>query len=337
MKLRHYILVFAVAFTGSIFLASCLNEENRIPPNCYDGILNNGETGELNSNGLAFDCGGPCEPCDHCRNGRRDADLGETWIDCGGECGACSQCNNGVLDPGEIGIDCGGANCGDCAALCFNGVLDGLETEVDCGSIYCLACPTCDDEIINGGEIGIDCGDGLECPNCISAANCINGSWQQTSELYTDCGGPDCYDCDTLFTWSVGGDSYSCLPADITVVDVTSSMVQIAAVSTTGEAFGFTIDLGTGTIMAGTSVTIDDTSVNDAAAYNDGTSNYIASFAGSSLTVNFGVARFTWDPSMGAWTLTQDSILVGAFSGTLADAGGNEVNISGSFNIPWLE
>lgn len=335
MKLRHYILVFTLAFSGSIFLASCLNEENRIPPNCYDGILNNGETGELNSNGLAFDCGGPCEPCDHCRNGRRDADLGETWIDCGGECGACSTCGNGILDPGELGIDCGGP-CGDCENLCFNGVLDGLETEVDCGSLYCIACPTCDDEIINGGEIGIDCGNG-ECPNCESAANCVNGTWQQSSELYTDCGGPDCYDCDTLLTWTVGGDTFSCLDADI-IYDATTSTLDVAGTAISGETFGFTIDLGAGTIVAGTSVDIDpDSGAGNTAGYNNGGLPFLYSFAGASLTVNIGFARFVWDPSGGSWVLTQDSILIGSFNGQLVDSAGESVNIEGSFKLPWLD
>ncbi len=334
MKLRHYILVFAVAFTGSIFLASCLNEDNRIPPNCYDGILNNGESGELNDNGFPYDCGGPCEPCDHCRNNRRDADLGETWIDCGGECGACNTCSNGVLDPGEIGIDCGGS-CSDCSALCSNGVLDGLETEVDCGSIYCDACPTCTDGIINGGEIGIDCGNG-ECPNCTSAANCINGTWQQSSELYTDCGGPDCYDCDTLFSWTINDETFTCLVADITY-SATTSTFDVTGIAPNGEQFGFTIDMGTGTIINGTSVTIDETSTNDSAGYNDGGLPYLSSFAGSDFTVNIGVARFSWDPSSGSWTLNQNSILVGSFGGTLIDSSGGSVDISGSFKLPWFE
>ena len=57
-------------------MSGCLNEDNLIGENCYDGILNNGE--EL------VDCGGPiCDPCDPCENGIWDPLLGEQWVDCG--------------------------------------------------------------------------------------------------------------------------------------------------------------------------------------------------------------------------------------------------------------
>ena len=39
-----------IAITSIIFMSGCLNEDNLIGENCYDGILNNGE--EL------IDCGG---------------------------------------------------------------------------------------------------------------------------------------------------------------------------------------------------------------------------------------------------------------------------------------
>ena len=71
-------LLMLLLFAGS----GCLNDDNKIPENCYDGILNNGE--EL------VDCGGPiCPACDPCENGQYDALLGETWVDCGGECDPC--------------------------------------------------------------------------------------------------------------------------------------------------------------------------------------------------------------------------------------------------------
>ena len=92
---------FIALFAGVALLAGCLNEDNKIPDNCYDGILNNGE--EL------IDCGGPiCPPCDPCENGQYDVLLGEQWVDCGGECDPCDPSFNGQLDPGESGIDCGG-------------------------------------------------------------------------------------------------------------------------------------------------------------------------------------------------------------------------------------
>ena len=81
-----------IAITSIVFMSGCLNEDNLIGENCYDGILNNGE--EL------VDCGGPiCDPCDPCENGIWDPLLGEQWVDCGGECGPCDPSFNGVQDP----------------------------------------------------------------------------------------------------------------------------------------------------------------------------------------------------------------------------------------------
>ena len=48
----HSSLMLMAAIAALLFAASsCLNDDNLIGPNCFDGILNNGE--EL------VDCGGP--------------------------------------------------------------------------------------------------------------------------------------------------------------------------------------------------------------------------------------------------------------------------------------
>ena len=92
MKFRTYITLFLAVFSSAFFLASCLNDDNKIPDNCYDGVLNNGE--------INIDCGGPnCNECDHCTNGIFEADRGETWVDCGGECPVCPLCANGFGFP----------------------------------------------------------------------------------------------------------------------------------------------------------------------------------------------------------------------------------------------
>ncbi|MFM9983641.1 MAG: hypothetical protein ACKVOK_00310 [Flavobacteriales bacterium] len=217
MRFKHYALIFLVSFAGSVFLASCLNEENRIPPNCYDGILNNEESGGQNNNdqGL-YDCGGPfCEPCNHCVNGI--IDEGETWIDCGGECGPCPTCGNGILDVefGETGIDCGPIGCPECSELCNNGVLDGEEEDVDCGGA-CDACPTCDDLMMNGGEYGIDCGG--PCAPCCTVNNCDNNILDPNNEFLEDCGGKICPDCVDTLHWAIDGEHYYC-PSQITLID----------------------------------------------------------------------------------------------------------------------
>ncbi|MCB0638624.1 MAG: T9SS type A sorting domain-containing protein [Lewinella sp.] len=53
-----------------------------------------------------------------------------------------------------------------CAApSCEDNIQNGDETGVDCGGPDCPVCPTCDDGIMNGDEEGVDCG-GPNCPDC---------------------------------------------------------------------------------------------------------------------------------------------------------------------------
>ena len=204
MKMRPYVFLFLSVLVTSFFLAGCLNEDNKIPDNCYDGVLNNGE--------INIDCGGPnCVECDHCTNGVWEPERGETWLDCGGECPVCPTCANGVQDGDEIGIDCGGS-CGGCEQLCGDGLLNGLEDDTDCENEGetpyggCDFCPTCVDFIFNGSETGIDCG-GPDCDPCCSTGNCGNGI-QDGAEFYVDCGGNSCPDCDTLFSYKIGSIVY---------------------------------------------------------------------------------------------------------------------------------
>ena len=142
--MKQYISSFNtfVAFLSVVTLfascSGCLNDDNLIGENCYDGILNNGE--EL------IDCGGTiCDPCDPCENDLWDALLGEQWVDCGGECGPCDPSFNGQLDPGELGIDCGCDGCPACPELCGDGLPNGFEEGTDCGGPDCDPCPTCTD------------------------------------------------------------------------------------------------------------------------------------------------------------------------------------------------
>jgi hypothetical protein len=189
MKLKQSLYIFLTVFATSFFVASCLNKDNKIPPNCYDGEKNNGEVGK--------DCGGPCPECNHCTNGVWDPTRGETWVDCGGECPPCTQCWNGIQDGDETGIDCGGSCNRACASLCTDGLLNGDESEIDCGGA-CPACATCTDGILNGTEVGIDCG-GVNCPPCSTDNNCTNNS-MDGDEFWVDCGGTICPRCkDTLY------------------------------------------------------------------------------------------------------------------------------------------
>ncbi|MEC8635702.1 MAG: hypothetical protein VXY58_07840, partial [Bacteroidota bacterium] len=210
MKKLGSLSLASAAMMLLVLATGCLNDDNLIPENCYDGILNNGE--EL------VDCGGSiCPPCDPCENGQYDALLGETWVDCGGECDPCDPSFNGVQDPGESGIDCGGDTGVACGELCGDGLLNGLEQGVDCGGPDCEPCPTCCDDLMNGDEIGVDCGGSydlniyLPCDNpnvtcgpCPDGVNCANGI-MDGDELYIDCGGANCPECEAILTWKANG------------------------------------------------------------------------------------------------------------------------------------
>lgn len=222
MKFKHYLIVFIASFGLSLFFASCLNDDNKIPPNCYDLILNNGEEG--------IDCGGPCEQeCNHCINGIYEPNKGETWVDCGGPCPVCAQCSNGILDGDETGIDCGGS-CGGCELLCGDGLLNGNEDEIDCeydgeGDESCPLCPTCTDGIMNGTEAGIDCG-GTNCAPCCTSGNCKNGA-ADGNEFWIDCGGSTCPDCvDTLY-WKIGAGNVPYHSIAITASDIVETAENI--------------------------------------------------------------------------------------------------------------
>jgi hypothetical protein len=177
MRLNRLLTGLLTLAIGTVLLSSCLNEENKIPPNCFDGIQNNNEEG--------VDCGGPCEQCPPtCFNGVWDVypeDFGgwvEEDVDCGCPCEPCPTCDDGIMNQGETGIDCGGIDedgdpicdpCPDEAGDCTNGIMDGDEIGIDCGGSSCPDCPDtvvdCTDGIINGDEEYFDCG-GCCCPDC---------------------------------------------------------------------------------------------------------------------------------------------------------------------------
>ncbi|TNF24962.1 MAG: hypothetical protein EP329_23920 [Deltaproteobacteria bacterium] len=104
--------------------------------------------------------------------------------------GTSNPCANGQLDPGETGVDCGGA-CGLCPG-------EGCTTPAVCASQSCIegacAVATCSDGIQNGREYGVDCG-GTCAPCAVTPLSCTNGV-QDGAETGVDCGG-DCAPCST--------------------------------------------------------------------------------------------------------------------------------------------
>lgn len=309
-------LALAVSFAVVLLVSGCLNEDNKIPDNCYDGILNNGE--EL------IDCGGPiCPACDPCENGQYDVLLGEQWVDCGGECAPCAPGFNGVLDPGETGIDCGGITGVACGELCGDGLLNGLEEGVDCGGPDCETCPTCVDDLMNGDEIGIDCG-GPDCDPCATNGNCTNGLLDG-DELYIDCGGSTCPDCEALLTWKANGTT---VVADFqaTATLAGNGTLTIAGLSVTTAGIGFTL---AEPALVGW---VDGSVVQCAPSTAPGSVGVYTAVGGNQYsTANGGAVNVEIDfivPQAGG-------IVVGSFSGSMVDDTGANVTISlGSFVLP---
>lgn len=328
MKNSYLVAGYIALFFVSFFMASCLNEDNKIPPNCYDGILNNNEE--------QIDCGGPCPLCDPCTNGIWNPELGETWVDCGGECGECDPCNNGVQDGDEVGVDCGGS-CGTaCGELCDDGLPNGLEDGADptgiapnpdladCGGPYCAACPTCDDLTLNGDEIGIDCG-GPDCDPCPTDGNCLN-LLLDGDEDYIDCGGTICPPCLDTLSYKVNGqlkDAKVGLSATLA-----GTTISIAGTTLSGEQINMIIpEPGVGW-LPGVTVQFNPTTAPDQViSYIDAGLNAYGSVNGVS-NVNLDIL---------AVDAVSGGIIVGTFSGTLQTVDEQSNSIQQGFfllNIP---
>ena len=293
------ILLASVAILAAMVATSCLNDDNLIGPNCYDGILNNGE--EL------VDCGGPiCQPCDPCENGVWDQLLGETWVDCGGECAPCDPSFNGELDGNETGIDCGGDTGIDCGELCGDGLLNGNEADVDCGG-DCEPCPSCEDELMNGEEIGIDCG-GPDCEPCSTDGDCTNGILDG-EELYIDCGGPDCPDCDGNMEWKANGTE---LVADfLTSAEMDGTTLTIEGASVTWDAISMTLPQPFAGWVAGAQIVLNESSEGECSYIGGGAQTFTSTLPGANFTVEIIYVL----PESGG-------VVVGTFGGSLIGSDG---------------
>jgi len=127
-----------------------------VPMHCVNNSWDKG-SGET-----AYDCGGPCRPCQAGSACNVNADCLH------GVCsaGAClpPTCSDEVKNDNETGIDCGGPpSCPRCPTG------QGCKLGSDCESGVCWAgvCepPKCDDGILNGDETEWDCGGSCDpCP-----------------------------------------------------------------------------------------------------------------------------------------------------------------------------
>ncbi len=306
---------------ASFYLVSCLNDDNLIPPNCYDGILNNGEE--------KIDCGGPCERCDPCENGLWDILEGETCIDCGGDCDPCTECNNCVQDINEFGIDCGGVCSIPCEALCDDGILNGNEEEIDCGGA-CEPCPTCVDGVMNGFEVGIDCGDPAEeCPTCATDGNCGDGSLNGEEEAI-DCGNINgnaglpgyCPPCENSFVWTVLGEVKvaTAYTATFDVSNVPDTVINITGTTEQNEVMTFVLSNPVGGWNNNLDLMLNSTSTH-AGVYNDVINTFTTGVDGALVNMHLITV-----PSAG-------NVISGNFNGSMKTGDGlTTVSISaGSF------
>jgi hypothetical protein len=183
---------------------------------CSDDVLNGDES--------STDCGGGCPGCP-------DGEACNTGSDCQSRvCGADStcaapSCNDNQPNGDETGTDCGGPcpqNCGTGGACrANNDCQSGVCGTQSCapGVERCCQAPACDDDVQNGTESDVDCGNacgpcavgdsciiGIQCSSglcqggvCAAAPSCTDNVRNGT-ESDTDCGGicgrcPDQSDC----------------------------------------------------------------------------------------------------------------------------------------------
>jgi len=149
-----------------------------------------------------------------------DMDCGASSLCLNGRC-VPDTCNNGMMDPGETDTDCGGSNCGPCAADKACMVNSDCEGTCDMATLKCFA-PSCSDGTLNGDESDIDCGGScakemtpklcITFQKCLFPGDCDSGvcklgvCLQATCADYTqnsdekgiDCGGTGCdFECPT--------------------------------------------------------------------------------------------------------------------------------------------
>lgn len=334
MKNLSSLSLLIVAAVSSMFLLTgCPNPDNQIPPNCFDGILNNGEQ--------LTDCGGPCVECDHCIDGIYQPELGEVGRDCGGpDCETCNQCENLSQDGDEVGIDCGGTNCGPCADLCGDGLLNGQETEVDCGgpwddlnlngvydwdtevwNNFCEPCPRCNDGHMNGDEVGIDCG-GSNCPPCNSDGSCIDGV-MNGEEFWTDCGGVDCPSCDTILTWTVSGVNYE---ATSFLINSVGGNVTVVGTCTDGTMMAVNIAIPIGGWINGMTIPISSSTAPNTAFVETVLPATTYSSGNGAASMTFNLVKYASNISA-----TRPGHIRGTFTGSMRTTNNLQINVTNGF------
>ncbi len=91
------------------------------------------------------------------------------------------HCTNSIRDGDETGVNCGGSVCAKCAnsVTCFvgNDCLSGYCVQNSALSTYHTCQPsTCNDNVTNGNETGLDCGGNNLCPRCNVSVSCLGNA-----------------------------------------------------------------------------------------------------------------------------------------------------------------
>ena len=167
------------------------------PAACDNGVRDGTE--------LLIDCGGECAGCP---NGTACSSSSDCASESCGADGLCSaSCRDGIRNQDERGVDCGGACGATCPAAsactvgaeCVSGVCGPGNCALASDTTCCQAA-SCGDGVLNGDEVGIDCGSSDPgCPRCSpgsfcqSDAQCASGA----CEAGRCCGGStgDCTRC----------------------------------------------------------------------------------------------------------------------------------------------
>lgn len=157
-----------------------------IPPTCMDGVTNGNETDN--------DCGG--DTCPACPNGA-DCDSGADCVSGACDTGTCvaGSCNDMIQNGLETDVDCGGPICGPCMpdAECMED--DDCDSGVCDEAMGVCLMPACDDNVENGDETDIDCGNSCGANTCEVGEGCDDDTdcVEMVCEL-TVCSAPDCFD-----------------------------------------------------------------------------------------------------------------------------------------------
>jgi hypothetical protein len=180
---------------------------------CVGSSCDDGENG--GSCAAGGDCSAPVvlQPSDAgviCLMGRCDDDEDCATFVCRAGCCAAPSCSDRVANGDESDVDCGGACAGRCEAGQGCRSAGDCELGLECPASRARCTPAaCDNGVLDGAELLIDCGGG-ECAGCAdgtacsSDADCASGSCSQVGrcalptcedgvrnqdELGVDCGG----------------------------------------------------------------------------------------------------------------------------------------------------